>query len=228
MSVHMTLDTNKGSAGLVTGHETNCLRLNCQHYLGSLKELDVGQQQLLPNKKWLGCGWFTIRAQRRNNMQKPGAAGRTGLVWVFDPSWPSGSAWASPLRTAAFSTAASSRYDAQPHPGGAHLAGPGVWPSNLHLECSKSPCNSSMQPKLQWQAQLEYLLGPSTATYSLKFKTPKWTAAQYSGDSGTTFKLFKTNFSRDESRTFLLLYPWLRDFPASSTHAISTTGNWQP
>lgn len=42
MSVDMTLDTNKGFAGLVTGHETDCLRLNCQHCLGCLERAGHG------------------------------------------------------------------------------------------------------------------------------------------------------------------------------------------
>lgn len=114
--------------------------------------------------------------------------------------------------------------DAGPYPRGADLAGPRVWPSYLHLECLNLPCNSSMQPKLRWQAQGEHLLGPSIAMYPSKFKTLKWTAAQYSGGSETTFKLLKMNFSRDGSRTSLLLYPWLRDFLASSTQAVPMTG----
>ena len=42
MSMDMTLDTNTGFAGLVTGHETNCLRLNCQHCLGCLERAGRG------------------------------------------------------------------------------------------------------------------------------------------------------------------------------------------
>lgn len=79
----ITLDTNKGFAGLVTGHETNRLWLNCQHCLGCLERAGRGTAAAVAQQEVTRMWLSPPSGRREGTTCRNRGQLADGLVWVL-------------------------------------------------------------------------------------------------------------------------------------------------